>query len=364
MVQSLNEVALRAEARKCALSRARKPKPQPTTWHRDVAEPAPFRILHAAQRPDAMRQEAARTTSMVRDHPADLEIPPPHPPGSHPTHGHSWVKRMGHHAADAAHEFVFLHRSPCVGKVRERVAAWQSDYALQPNPAGGSWGHMEHRHQALGEREMGRREVCPECKCVSLETTHVNCFYCGAFHPSVGVDLPSIYDRQFSPRLHKAGVGGAEDGTARGEVAHPTDGFSPNVSQEELARRTDVPYHDTLVGLTKHDFDRIWKDGKVVVQKMHKAQAAARRADRRRRNSAFRAFDGGVPMPRDIGRQLSPRFRDGEDKLAQAQEIRERTDGKWGNPKAHSMRIKAATAPAAHKELGIAGPLDRFRHAR
>ena len=69
-------------------------------------------------------------------------------------------------------------------------------------------------------------------------------------------------------------------------------------------------------------------------------------------------------MPRDIGRQISPRFRDGKDKLVKAQEIRERTDGKWGNPKAHLMRIRAATAPAAHKELGIEGPLDRFRHVR
>ena len=317
--QSVGSASVSFQQRLQASRRTRKPKPLSMTWHRDTISPPPAnKILAAAATPDDMRCATARTTSIVRDR--VQVVAPPH----------------------AKHDFQTLLRPPCPQEDRVAKAHWQKDYTHLPNPCEGCWDHMEHRHRELGPAGQARLTLCWQCKTVRLDTTSVTCRHCGAFEPALG--LPSVFDRQFSPRLHKA------------------RGVSMTDTHRDVSLAA-APYENTVVGLTKQDFARAWRDGTEVVLRIHQAKAAAARAATRRDRAAFRTFGyRGVP-PKDIGSQHSPRYRTGKLGLAEAQKARRRMLG-LGNPMIAELKGRAAVAPAALKEMGVQGPLDRFHHIR
>jgi rRNA maturation endonuclease Nob1 len=296
------------------------------TSHKHIGAEDKFQYLRHSPRSLDMKIHNANHFSMVQ------EQVDPNANLIHPHHKH-----LGKKDGDSKnHDIKYLHRALERQDDRRNTATWQKDYTHVSNVP--SWAHMEWRHQPIGgNTEYIGHQVCPDCKTVTRKSTTLVCRSCGAFDPAL--ELPNSSSSQCSPR---------------------------NVRGLDM---TQLPMHGTLkggglgreehryaVGMTKQQHEQVWRTNKNLIVSMHKWKIAKNKVERRRQKEHFRSFRN-EPNSKDIGRQHSPRYRNGISHADQGYEMLARRAS--GDPRVElSMRMES-TCPVGTKVFGVQGPLPK-----
>ena len=114
--------------------------------------------------------------------------------------------------------------------------------------------------------------------------------------------------------------------------------------------------HRYAVGLTKKQHEQVWRTNKNLIVSMHKWKIAKNKVERRRQKEHFRSFRN-EPKSKDIGRQHSPRYRNGISHADQGYNMLARRAS--GDPRVELSLRMESTCPVATKVFGVQGPLPK-----